>query len=137
VTAGSGCRTVGGSIKKENPMRFRFAATTSALALAALAAPADAALTFNAFVQSSDLSSTLGNNATIGFAYAGDRFVGSVYFGTNNNQLYQTNLSGGAVALFGAPLFASAGSSQPFNGEVYVSASLGIGGLGPRDVFAG
>jgi hypothetical protein len=34
------------------------------------------------------------------------------------------------VAKFGAPV-------ASFSGEVYVSSSLGIGGFGPRDVYAG
>jgi len=103
----------------------------SALALGFVAClPAQASLTFGTFVSSSDLSAALGNNATIGFAYAGDKFVGSVYYGTNNDQLYSTNLSGGGVAKFGAPI-------AGFSGEVYVTASLGLGGYGPRDVFAG
>jgi hypothetical protein len=97
--------------------------------MAAFAAPAHA-ITFSTFVTSGDLASTLGNNATIGFAYAGDKFVGSVYFGPNNSQLYSANLSGGNVQKFGAPM-------AGFSGEIYVSSSLGIGGFGPRDVFAG
>jgi hypothetical protein len=112
-------------------MRFRPAASVVALGLAAFAAPSLAALSFSPFVTSGDLSSVLGNNATIGFAYAGDKFVGSVYFGANNDQLYSTNLLGGGVAKFGAPL------ANGFGGEIYVTASLGIGGYGPRDVFAG
>jgi len=96
----------------------------------ALASTATPALTFGTFVSTADLSSLLSNNATIGFTYAGDRFVGSVYFGTNNNQLYQTNLSGGGIQKFGSPI-------TGFSGEIYVSASLGLGGYGPRDVFAG
>jgi hypothetical protein len=95
-------------------------ASTSALAVP----------TFTPFVTTSDLSTALGNNATIGFAYAGDKFVGSVYYGTNNNQLYQTNLTGGGVTAFGAPIAAA-------SGEIYVSSSLGLGGFGARDVFAG
>lgn len=88
------------------------------------------AITFLPFVAQGDLSTALSNNATIGFAYAGDKFVGSVYFGANNNQLYSTNLTGGNVQKFGTPI-------AGFSGEVYVTASLGIGGFGPRDVYAG
>ena len=105
----------------------------SALALgAAMALPAQAGpLVFNPFISGASLGSLLGgNNDTIGFAYAGDRFVGSVYFGTDNNQLYSSNLNGTGLALFGAPI-------TGFSGEIYVSASLDIGGYGPRDVFAG
>ena len=89
-----------------------------------------AAPTFNTFVTTSDLSAALSNNAAIGFAYAGNKFVGSVYYGTNNNQLYQTNLNGGSVTTFGASIPGALG-------EIYVSSSLGLGGFGSRDVFAG
>lgn len=95
---------------------------------ALFSAPASAAVSFNTFVSSSDLSSTLSNNATIGFAYAGDKFVGSVYFGTNNNQLYQTDLTGGNVQKFGSPIPLA-------SGEIYVSSSLGLNGFAARDIF--
>ncbi|MEO8079086.1 MAG: PEP-CTERM sorting domain-containing protein [Caldimonas sp.] len=111
-------------------MGIKLAIPALALGLAAAALPAHAALTFGEFVSATDLTTVLGNHATIGFSYAGDKFVGSVYFGANNNQLYSTDLSGGSVQKFGAPI-------PGFTGEVYVSASLGIGGFGPRDVFAG
>lgn len=68
----------------------------------------------------------------IGFSYAGNKFVGSNYF---NNQLYQTDLNGGNIQAFGAPIPFYAGT-----GEIYVSSSLGLGGFGSpasRDVFAG
>ncbi|HEX7435701.1 MAG TPA: PEP-CTERM sorting domain-containing protein [Caldimonas sp.] len=113
---------------------MRFHQTVAAVALgAALAMPAYAGppLVFNPFVSGASLSTLLaGNNDTIGFAYAGDKFVGSVYFGPNNSQLYSSNLTGTGLALFGTPI-------AGFSGEIYVSASLGIGGYGPRDVYAG
>ena len=65
----------------------------------------------------------------IGFSYAGNKFVGSNYY---SNQLYQTDLSGGNVQAFGAPIPFTGGT-----GEIYVSSSLGLGGFGSRDVFAG
>ncbi|MEP6998161.1 MAG: PEP-CTERM sorting domain-containing protein [Betaproteobacteria bacterium] len=112
-------------------MKRQLRALAAALAtMACLCGPALGAVTFNPFVTSADLAGALGNNATIGFAYAGDKFVGSVYFGTNNNQLYQTNLTGGSVAFFGNPIPGAFG-------EIYVSSSLGLGGFGSRDVFAG
>ena len=98
-------------------------------ALSVVCASAEA-ITFSPFVQQADLAAALSNNATIGFAYAGNKFVGSVYFGTNNNQLYQTDLTGGNVQKFGAPI-------PTASGEIYVSSSLGLGGFGSRDVFAG
>jgi hypothetical protein len=111
-------------------MQFKLAAPVLSACLSLLGVSAQAALVFDPFVTSGDISAALGQNQTIGFAYAGNKFVGSVYYGTNNNQLYSTDLSGGSVQTFGAPI-------AGFLGEVYVSASLGIGGYGPRDVFAG
>ena len=110
-------------------MHGKLAAALGGLGLLAATCSASA-LTFSPFVTSADLAASLSNTQTIGFAYAGDKFVGSVYFGTNNNQLYQTNLSGGGVTTFGAPIPGAAG-------EIYVSSSLGLGGFGSRDVFAG
>lgn len=110
-------------------MQIKSISSACALAIAALAAPAHA-ITFSTFVTGSDLAAKLGNTATIGFTYAGDKFVGSVYYGANNNQLYSTDLTGGNVQKFGAPI-------AGFSGEVYVTSSLGIGGFGPRDVYAG
>ena len=109
-------------------MRFHSGVLALAFGLAGWAAPADANLTFTTFVTGPSIAAAVGGNSTIGFAYAGNKFVGSVYF---NTQLYQTNLSGTGVTTFGAPVAAFAG------GETYVSSSLGIGGFGPRDVFAG
>jgi hypothetical protein len=109
-------------------MRLDRALPAVALVLAAWAAPAQANPTFTTFVTGPSITAAVGGNSTIGFAYAGDKFVGSVYF---NQQLYSTNLSGGGVTPFGAPVATFAG------GETYVSSSLGIGGFGPRDVYAG
>jgi hypothetical protein len=106
-------------------MRFHPAVTAVVLGLASLSAEA---VTFSTFVTGPSISAAVGGNSTIGFAYAGNKFVGSVYF---NQQLYQTDLNGGSVAKFGAPVPAFGG------GETYVTSSLGIGGFGPRDVFAG
>ena len=97
-------------------------------AAASLACASAQAVTFTTFVTGPSIAAAVGGNSTIGFAYAGDKFVGSVYF---NQQLYATDLNGGSVVKFGAPVAAFAG------GETYVSSSLGIGGFGPRDVYAG
>ncbi len=110
--------------------KLHFSRVAALVLSGVLAAPVSASVTFSPFVSTADLNSTLGNSAAIGFAYAGDKFVGSVYTGANNNQLYQTNLNGGGVSLFGTPI---AGAT----GEIYVSSSLGLGGFGSRDVFAG
>jgi hypothetical protein len=113
-------------------MRLSISTSAALLGLAALTAPAHAGpLTFGEFVTSAAISAVEGQNQTIGFAYAGNKFVGSVYFGTNNNQLYSTDLNGGSVAKFGAPI-------AGFSGEIYVTASLGLGGFGSsRDIYAG
>lgn len=67
---------------------------------------------------------------TIGFAYAGDKFVGSVQ-GDGTGQLYSTDLTGGNVQLFApgvnlAPSLAS---------EHFVAASVGAGGFASRDIY--
>ncbi len=93
------------------------------------------AVSFSTFVNGTAISNTeSGNQATIGFAYAGNKFVGSVYFGNDNNQLYQTPLSGcptsgsGCVTTFGNPI---SGASS----ELYVSASIGLGGFANGAVY--
>jgi hypothetical protein len=106
-------------------MNRKLAAIAISLAvLTSISRPTSAGpVSFSTFVGST-------GGAPIGFAYAGDKFVGSNYF---NNQLYKTDLNGGGVSAFGAALPISSGSI----GEVYVSSSLGLGGFGSRDVFAG
>jgi hypothetical protein len=89
-----------------------------------------AALTFDPFVTSAELIGAVGNNAAIGFSFAGNKFVGSIYF---NNQLYQTDLDGNNVTKFGAPLPIASSAA----GEIYVSSSLGLGGFTSRSIFAG
>ena len=105
-------------------MAKKFASLIGGLGLAlGLSSSAIASVIFSPFV-------ALTGGQPIGFAYAGDKFVGSNYF---NNQLYQTDLTGGSVSAFGDVLPIASGSI----GEVYVSSSLGLGGFGSRDVFAG
>ncbi len=88
-------------------------------------------LDFTTFVPSSSISATEGgNNSTIAFNYAGNKFVGSVYFGADNNQLYSTSLTGGSVTQFGSPI---PGASS----ELVVGASLGNGGFPVGDIYAG
>jgi len=86
-------------------------------------------ITFTTFVNQTDVNAALagGDTAVIGFAYVGNKFVGSVYPG--NSQLYQTNLTGGGVTKFGTPIPGG-------NSELYVSASLGLGGFANRDIYA-
>ncbi len=112
-------------------IRGRLAAL--ALASAAVLGPGVAhgqILNYATFVSGGSLSSVLGYNSTIGFAYAGNKFVGSVYFGSSNSQLYATDLDGTNVRKFGTPI-------PTASGEMYVSSSIGLGGFVPRNVFAG
>lgn len=111
---------------------FATMALTVGLVSAALASqvtPANAAITFSPFVSAADINATLGQNNTIGFNYAGNKFVGSVYFGPNNLQLYSTDLTGHNVQTFGTPL-------PTGGGEPVLAASLGLGGFGAGDVYA-
>ena len=112
---------------RRNTMNRTLCATAVAAACS-LACVSAQAVTFTTFVTGPSITAAVGGDSTIGFAYAGNKFVGSVYF---NPQLYSTNLNGGSVTAFGAPVAAFGG------GETYVSSSLGIGGFGPRDIFAG
>ena len=89
-----------------------------------------ATISFNTFVSSSSINAAEGQNQTIGFTYAGNKFVGSVYFGANNNQLYSTDLTGGNVQQFGSPI-------PTANGEVVLAASLGQGGFPTGDIYTG
>jgi hypothetical protein len=110
---------------------MRISLSALAMLLAAVPTGAGAAtISFTTFVTSSDISAVEGQNSTIAFNYAGNKFVGSVYFGPNNNQLYSTNLSGGDVQKFGSPI---PGAS----GEVVLAASLGKGGFPVGDVYTG
>ena len=98
-------------------------------ALVSINAKADP-LAFTTFVSSSDINAVEGQNNTIAFTYAGNKFVGSVYFGGSNNQLYSTNLSGTGVAKFGTPIPGA-------GGEVVLAASLGQAGFAKGDIYAG
>lgn len=112
------------------------------IAVGLLALPATVQATaqnfdFSTFVSGSSIASAeagsiedYGSNSTIAFTYAGDEFVGSVYY---DNQLYSTNLSGGAVTKFGAVLPDSSSSV----GEVVVGASLGQAGFATGNLFVG
>ena len=105
-------------------MRRKLTAVVSlAVALAAAAPSAYATVTFSTFVNGADIAlAEGGNRSTIAFNYTGTGFVGSVYFGPNNNQLYSTNLSGGSVTQFGGPI-------PGFSGEVVVGVGLGQAGF--------
>jgi hypothetical protein len=93
---------------------------------------------FTTFVPNSAISPIEpGGSGTIAFNYTGTMFVGSEYF---DNQLYSTNLSGGAAAKFGTPLgtgTAAGVQSSGSVGEVVVGASLGQAGFAQGDVYTG
>ncbi len=114
-------------------MRIRKQLKRAGLLTAALIAsmagmmPAVAAITLNVF---SDPHPTVAGG-TIGFAYAGNKFVGSVQ-ADGANVLYQTNLSGGNVQVF-APTVSIPGGSPA--SEHFVASSLGLGGFPSRDVY--
>ncbi len=84
-------------------------------------------IAFTTFVSNSQLNTALGNTQVIGYTYAGNKFVGSLY--PSDNRLYSTDLSGGNVQLFG--------SVPGGSGEVVVGASLGKGGFAVGDIYAG
>jgi hypothetical protein len=84
-------------------------------------------ITFNTFVTNGQLSTALGNTQVIGFTYAGNEFVGSLY--PSDLRLYSTNLTGGNVQLFG--------TLPTGGGEVVVAASLGKAGFNSGDIYAG
>jgi PEP-CTERM motif len=107
------------------------AAASIAAGLAASTTGANATVNFSTFVTASDISATEGaNTSVIAFNYTGTGFVGSVYFGTDNNQLFSTNLSGGNVQHYG-------GAIPGFSGEVVVGVGLGQAGFAKGAVYAG
>lgn len=109
-------------------MRLRHL-TGAALAAAVLAIGTATAgpLVFSTFT---DPHPTLGAG-TIGFAYIGDGFVGSVQSDTTGSILYRTDLNGGSVAVF-APTVALAANPSS---EHFVTSSLGLGGFPNRDIY--
>lgn len=112
-------------------IRTMTAAAGIAAALAATSPASHANVNFSTFVSAAAIDAAEeGNNATIAFNYTGTGFVGSVYFGNDNNQLYSTNLSGGNVQQFGQAI-------PGFSGEVVVGVGLGQGGFAKGAVYAG
>jgi len=109
--------------------KLALAAALGAAALAVQVGPANAAITFSQFVTPADIAGAVGQTNTIGFTYAGNKFVGSVYFGANNLQLYSTDLNGHNVQTFGSPL-------PNGGGEVVLAGSLGQGGFATGDIYA-
>lgn len=68
---------------------------------------------------------------TIGFAFAGDKFVGSVQ-GDGLKVLYSTDLLGNNVQLFAPTVNLPA---SVWDGEHALAGSLGLGGFPPRDIY--
>lgn len=101
----------------------------AAMGLMLASSGAGATVTFSTFIQAADINATLGQNNTIAITYAGDKFVGTVYFGPNNLQLYQSDLNGGNVQKFGTPL-------PTGGGEPVVAAGLGQAGFAAGAIYA-
>jgi hypothetical protein len=115
---------------EEHPVKKTLLAFVPLFALMAGHAEADS-IDFQTFVTGPNIDAAEGgNNSTIAFNYAGSLFVGSVYFGNDNNQLYSTSLTGGGVAQFGQPI-------PGFSGEVVVGAGLGQSGFAAGAIYAG
>ncbi|TMG86513.1 MAG: hypothetical protein E6H74_03035 [Betaproteobacteria bacterium] len=109
-------------MKPSNPGRLLLVAAAISITTGAHA------LVFSVFT---DPHPTLGGG-TIGFAYIGDGFVGTVQADGTGNVLYRTNLTGGSVAVFAPTVNIPVGSPSS---EHYVSSSLGLGGFPMRDVY--
>jgi len=114
-----------------SPKRSHSALVLSAcVSLLGLGGHAQAAgVTFSTFINGGNISAAIGQDNTIGIAYAGNKFVGSVYLGSDNGQLYQSNLNGTGVTAFGSPLPGA-------DGETVLAASLGQGGFAHGNIFA-
>jgi len=93
------------------------------------AIPAKAQMTFTVFV---DPHPTV-SGGTIGFAFAGNKFVGSSQ-GNGAGILYFTDLAGGNKQLFAPQVIIPGGN--PFS-EHSLASSLGLGGFPQRDVYVG
>jgi hypothetical protein len=110
---------------------FLLALTGLALTGAGLNAGSASALTLNVFTDPYTLPG-LAPNGTIGFAYAGDKFVGSVY-NSGTNVLYSCDLNGGNLQLFAPTINVAGGNPE----EHFVTSSLGKGGFPSRHIYVG
>jgi PEP-CTERM motif len=114
-------------------LRSSIALAALAIVIGATTTAARATVTFNTFISGSDINAAEGRNDTIGITFAGNKFVGSVYDGasgsTINRQLYQSDLTGNNVTLFGSPMPTGAG-------EPVLASSLGQGGFGVGNIYA-
>lgn len=108
-------------------MRSFLKASLFVIALCGLSSAARAVV-FNTFTNPHPPMAA--NEGTVGFTYAGNKFVGSV-LRNGQGSLYSTDLNGGNVQLF-APTVSLNSSS----GEHFVAASYGLGGFPVGDVYA-
>jgi hypothetical protein len=102
------------------------------LAFLGFAVPgARAAIVYNTFSSPNFVGTS--SSEPIGFAFAGNKFVGSYYFtdGSGNTILYQTDLTGGNVKPFGTSVTIPTGVPE----EHFVGSSLGLGGFPSRDIY--
>lgn len=116
----------GVSGKLNRLVRLAVSAGLVTTSLAAMQAANATPLSFSVFT---DPHPTL-SAGTIGFTYAGNKFVGSVQQ-DGTGALYSTDLNGGNVQVF-APTVSLAGNPAS---EHYVASSLGLGGFANRDIY--
>ena len=111
-------------------MRFSRFVVVAVVGMANLLAVnfSQAAVSFSVFVDPHVNPAVTGG--TIGFAYAGNKFVGTVQK-DGTGAMYSTDLTGGSVALF-APTVSLAPNPSS---EHFVSSSLGLGGFPNRDIY--
>jgi hypothetical protein len=109
------------------------AVASIAAGLGAATNAAQATVNFSTFVTSGAISAVEGQTNVIAFNYTGTGFVGSVYFGPENDQLFSTDLNGGSVQHYGQPI----GGATPFSGEVVIGVGLGQAGFAAGAVYAG
>lgn len=117
-------QNVFGSLHKS--LRFTVKTGLVAASLCAAHAANAAPLNFSVFTDPHPVMS----GGTIGFTYAGNKFVGSVQK-DGTNVLYSTDLTGGNVQVF-APGVSLASNNAS---EHYVASSLGLGGFASRDIY--
>lgn len=85
---------------------------------------------FNTFVSQASIAAVTApspNTGVIGYTYAGNKFVGSLF--PNDGRLYSTDLNGGNIQPFGTVPGAG--------GETVLAGALGSGGFTNGNIFAG
>ncbi|MDP9173445.1 MAG: hypothetical protein M3O30_06210 [Planctomycetota bacterium] len=110
--------------KNINPLAGIIAAT---LCVVVWAISAQCAITPTPFIANNPIG-----GAPIGWAFAGNKFVGSILdSGSGQNLLYSTNLTGGNIQPFGGTVTLAVN----YGLEHYVSSSIGLGGFPVGDVY--